>query len=85
MLPLVPLETGTPEPELVLELEPLVPVVTGAEVAVPVVLPLEAVLTGGAEVGGGAAAAGVALGAGAPAFFGGPIASTGCFGFTCLV
>ena len=46
VLPLVPLETGTPEPELVLELEPLVPVVTGAAVAVPVVLPLEAVLTG---------------------------------------
>jgi hypothetical protein len=86
VLPLVPLETGTPEPELVLEVDPLVPVVTGVAVAVlPATVPLEAVLTGGAEEGGGAAAAGVAAAAAAPAPFGGPNAAIGCFGFTCLV
>ena len=55
VLPLVPLETGVPELVLVLELVPLVPVVTGAgRRRAAGVLPLEAVLTGGAEVGGGA-------------------------------
>ena len=77
VLPLVPLETGVPEPELVLELVPLVPVVTGAAVAVPVVLPLEAVLTGGAEVGGGARGSRRCARCGRTAFFGGPIAPPG--------